>query len=77
MLKRQVVIGAVYTAKVSGKVVKVRIHNESMYGGWNAKNLATGRWIRIKSAAKLRERIDVGIPAPQSVAESTFGDMAK
>lgn len=56
MRKSEVEIGGLYIAKISNKLTTVRIHNESMYGGWNAKNEATGRWIRIKSAAKLRGR---------------------
>jgi len=32
----------------------VRITGESPYGGWRGKNLATGREIRIRSAARLR-----------------------
>ena len=57
MRKSEVEIGALYIAKISNRLVTIRIHNESMYGGWNAKNTVTGRWVRIKSAAKLRERV--------------------
>lgn len=57
MRKKDVEIGAVYTAKVSNKIVQVRIGKPSSLGGWNATNLSTGRSIRIKSAAKLRERV--------------------
>lgn len=57
MKKKDVEIGAVYTKKVSGKVVPVRITGVSPYGGWTARNLDTGREIRVKSAAGLRARV--------------------
>lgn len=57
MEKNQVIIGHTYAAKVSGQVVRVRITSESRYGGWDAVNLATGRAVRIKSAARLRWRV--------------------
>ena len=41
MKKNEVRIGRVYTAKVTNKVVQVRIDAESRYGGWDATNLAT------------------------------------
>ena len=34
----------------------VRIDRESPYGGWDATNLATGRSVRIRTAARLRGR---------------------
>lgn len=52
--KADVKVGGVYTAKVSGRIVSVRLQSESPYGGWNAINLQTQRGIRIKSAARLR-----------------------
>ena len=54
MKKAEVQIGNTYIAKVSGVMAKVRITGESPYGGWRGKNLATGREIRIRSAARLR-----------------------
>lgn len=54
MKKREIQLGGVYTAKVSGRLVRVRIDSESVHGGWNATNLATGRAVRIRSAARLR-----------------------
>jgi hypothetical protein len=56
MKKAEVEIRGVYVAKVSGQLVTVRIEHESPYGGWDATNLATGRAIRIRSAARLRGR---------------------
>jgi len=57
MKKNEVKIGGVYTAKVTDKVVEVRIDAESRHGGWDATNLATGKKIRIKSPARLRSAV--------------------
>ncbi len=54
MKKAQIEIGKVYTAKVSGVVTRVRIDRLSVFGGWEATNMATGRQVRIKTAARLR-----------------------
>jgi len=54
MKRQDVQIGSIYIAKVSGVLAKVRITGESPYGGWRGKNLATGREIRIRTAARLR-----------------------
>jgi len=54
MKKADVKIGSVYGAKVSGKVVPVRIDAESAHGGWAGTNQATGKQVRIKSARRLR-----------------------
>ena len=54
MKKAQVKVGGVYAAKVSGKVVQVRLDSESRYGGWEATNLATKKRVRVKSAQRLR-----------------------
>lgn len=55
MKKAEVQIGGVYVAKVSGHLTTVRIDRESPYGGWDATNVATGRSIRVRSAARLRK----------------------
>ena len=54
MKKSEIEVGITYIAKVSGVLAKVRITGESPYGGWRGKNLATGREVRIRSAARLR-----------------------
>ncbi len=54
MKKDQVKIGRLYAAKVSDKLVTVRIDSTHSGGGWNATNTATGKRIRIKSAQRLR-----------------------
>jgi len=57
MKKRDVQVGERYEAKVSGKLVWVRITSESEHGGWNAKNTVTGREVRIRSAQRLRRAL--------------------
>ena len=54
MKKDQVKIGRLYVAKVSDKLVTVRIGSTHSGVGWNATNTATGKRIRIKSARRLR-----------------------
>lgn len=54
MKKDEVKVGGLYTAKVSDKLVSVRIDSANSRGGWNATNTATGKTIRIKSAQRLR-----------------------
>lgn len=57
MKKSEVVIGATYRAKVSGRMVNVRITGYSVYGGWTATSLQTGNAVRIKTAARLRGKV--------------------
>jgi hypothetical protein len=57
MKKNEVQIGNVYTAKVTNKVVQVRIDAENRHGGWDATNLATGKKVRIQSAQRLRSAV--------------------
>ncbi len=71
MKKSEVKIGATYTAKVSGKVVRVRIDAENRQGGWNATNLTTKKKVRIKSARRLRAAAD------KSSTPSFKGKLAK
>ena len=65
MKKANVKIGEVYWAKVSGKVVPVRIRSISTYGGWNAKSLKTGRVFRLKTAGRLRPRVEYALGLPK------------
>jgi hypothetical protein len=74
MLKADVVLKGVYVVKVSGKLVRVRVDRVCEFGGWYGTNLATGREIRIRTAAKLRrpvlpqkgiEQSQAGIPPQQ------------
>lgn len=54
MMKKEVAIGKVYVAKVSGFLVRVRIDRVSPYGGWEGTNLQSGRSVRIRTAGRLR-----------------------
>jgi len=54
MKKSDVKIGTTYTAKITNRVVPVRIDAANPNGGWDATNLATKKKVRIKSAARLR-----------------------
>ena len=60
MKKRDVEIVSHYVAKISGRLTVVRVYDESPYGGWDATNVATGRAVRIRTAAKLRRRATAG-----------------
>lgn len=55
MRKADVHIGGRYVAKISGRLVVVRITRENIYGGWDAVNETSNRQVRIRSAQKLRE----------------------
>jgi hypothetical protein len=54
MKASEVKVGGVYTAKVSQKLVPVRIVRDHQSGGWVGKNEATGKDVRIRSARRLR-----------------------
>ena len=76
MKKNEVAIGGVYTAKVTNKLVQVRIDAESRYGGWDGTNLATGKKVRIKTPAKLRAAVG-GDGAATGAKKSRGGKKAK
>ncbi len=78
MKQEQIEIGNVYAAKITDKVVPVRIDavclslSTGKPGGWDATNLKTNRKVRIKSAAKLRKQIvmpDAGVDAVKPAAQ--------
>jgi hypothetical protein len=73
MKKNEVQIGGTYRAKVTDKVVSVRIDAENPHGGWDATNLETNRKVRIKSAQRLRAP-DSDQPSPTA---TTRGRSAK
>ena len=54
MKKAEIKVGGRYVAKVSNKLAVVKIEGENRFGGWDATNLTTRRYVRIKSAARLR-----------------------
>jgi hypothetical protein len=57
MQKHHVKVGSTYIVKVSGTLAKVRITREHNRGGWYGTNLATGREIRVRTAARLRSEV--------------------
>lgn len=75
MKKDEVKVGGFYLAKVSGKLVTVRIDSTHSKGGWNATNTRTGKRIRIKSARRLRGAVKSSAKAEAS--EATKAGIAK
>ena len=72
MKQSDVHIGNQYTAKVTHKLVVVEILAENPHGGWDAKNLATGKMVRIKSAQRLRGFAKAAsVAAPVATKEPT------
>jgi len=81
MKKNDIKIGEQYIAKISGKLVPVKVVSESPYGGWFGLNTTTGREVRIRSAAKLRcgagaTTFTVTCPACSAVYESHYPQSA-
>jgi hypothetical protein len=68
MKKHEVKVGGQYIAKVSGKLVQVRITGTSGHGGWDAVNEATGKKVRIKSAQRLRGEARAKAPSKAAPA---------
>jgi hypothetical protein len=77
MKKHEVKVGAKYLAKVSGKVVPVRIMGTSGHGGWDAVNEATGKAVRIKSAQRLRGEAKSKAAAKEAAPAADVGPTAK
>jgi len=80
MKKHEVKVGGEFTAKVSGKLVHVRIDRENPHGGWDATNLATKKAVRIKSAQRLRARAGVSkaeVQAAKTAVAAQVGAGAK
>ena len=75
MKKADVELGGTYTAKVSGRITQVRIISEHENGGWWARNVATKRGIRIKSAQRLRRCVSKPTPAKAKTATKTTAPM--
>ena len=46
MKSEQIKLGENYLAKVTNKLVEVRLDAENPHGGWDATNLATGKKVR-------------------------------
>ncbi len=78
MKKDEVNVGGMYVAKVSDKLVTVRIDSTHSKGGWNATNTRTGKRIRIKSAQRLRGEAKKTTKAETSkAAEATVANDEK
>jgi len=71
MKSSDVKIGGVYTAKVTDKLVSVRIDAENRHGGWDGTNLSTGKKVRIKSPQRLRAEVKTDGAKPAEVATSS------
>ncbi len=71
MKKNEVKVGGVYTARVTDKLVEVRIDGENRHGGWDATNLATGKKIRIKGPQRLRGEAKGAIAKPAATKATT------
>ena len=71
MKKSEIKIGECYEAKVSNRIVSVRIDSTHSAGGWNATNTATGKRIRIKSAQRLRAEVKPKRSAAKATADAT------
>jgi hypothetical protein len=56
--KSEVKIGKTYIVKVSGQLAPVRITGTSPFGGWTAVNTKTNREVRIRTAARLRGKVE-------------------
>ncbi len=63
MKKDQVQIGQTYHAKITDKVVPVRIDAEHKSGGWHGTNMTTNRKVHIKTAQKLRGKANAAASA--------------
>jgi hypothetical protein len=70
MKKDEITNGNTYSAKVSDKVVPVRIDRENPRGGWDATNLVTNKTIRIKRAQRLRGPVERGNKKAKAPAEA-------
>jgi hypothetical protein len=77
MKKHEVKVGAKYLAKVSDKVVPVRIDGENPHGGWDATNEATGKKVHIKSAQRLRGEAKPKAAAKEAAPAADVGPTAK
>lgn len=71
MKKSDVQTGATYLVKVAGNLVPVKIDREHDNGGWLGTSVKTGKSIRIKSAQRLRKRLDDAAPVAAKANEAT------
>ena len=71
MKKNEIEIGKTYMAKVTGKIVPIRIFRENPRGGWDAINTETKRTVRVKSAQRLRRKAS-DFPAKRIVTKAQY-----
>ncbi len=71
MKKADIQINATYLVKVAGNLVPVKITREHDNGGWEGTSVKTGKTIRIKSAQRLRKRLDDAAPRAKTAARAT------
>ena len=71
MKNSDVQIGATYLVKVADNLVPVKITREHPSGGWEGTSEKTGKTIRIKSAQRLRKRLDDAVPVATKVEKLT------
>src|ERR1039458_9310755 len=76
MQKHNVQIGTTYIVKVSGTLAKVRLTREHPRGGWYGTNLATGREIRIRTAARLRSEVKPAGGCPEQIRNPRLPDFS-
>lgn len=75
MKKNEVKVGGLYVAKVSDKLVTVRIESSNTKGGWNATNTTTGKRIHIKSAQRLHGKAGKPTDAKAPTVAKTAGEV--
>ena len=77
MQKQNIKVGSTYIVKVSGTLARVRITREHVRGGWYGTNLATGREIRIRTAARLRSEVKPEIEhVPEQIRNPRLPDFS-
>jgi hypothetical protein len=76
MKKSDVKIGATYLVKVAGNLAPVKITREHD-GGWDGASVKTGKTIRIKSAQRLRKRLDDDAPVASEGRQGDQGRQAR
>lgn len=69
MKGNQVKIGTTYNTKVAKQVIEVQILRRHRSGGWEAKNLATGKIMHIRTADRLRSIEIMSEPIQDSAKE--------
>jgi len=70
MKKSDVKLHTTDLVKVAGNLAPVKITREHDGGGWDGASVKTGKTIRIKSAQRLRKRLDDGAPVAAKAAKA-------